>query len=57
MSQLAKLLIASALLATTAVSVAQNTGASGSMTAPSGATGNAGTVITPMVNPNAAGMP
>ena len=44
MSQLAKLLIASALLATTAAGIAQNTGASNSMT-------------TPMVSPNAAGMP
>ncbi|MBC7513552.1 MAG: hypothetical protein H7234_03840 [Herminiimonas sp.] len=57
MSQLAKLLIASALLATTAASIAQNTGASNSMTMPAGSAGNAGTVITPMVNPNAAGMP
>ncbi len=57
MSQLAKLLITSTLLATSAVSIAQNTGAPDSMTTPAGSAGNAGTVITPMVNPNAAGMP
>ena len=57
MSQLAKLLIASALLTTAAASIAQNTGASNSMTTPAGSADNAGAVITPMVKPNAAGMP
>ena len=57
MSQLAKLLIASALLSAAAASIAQSTDTTHSMTAPIGSAANAATVVPPIVNPNAAGMP